>query len=135
MVANIECLLPFSKTLDPPLLSIEIEKTGTECKGLTCNLKQKFSVTSSAITEPITLQESKEILSWRKRSVMGIISRKKFAWFEGKGPKSRPFFIKQPNTINYNPIMICLLCFTLLKRSIEIIKKSKHHQLNTSRLH
>ena len=51
-----------------------------ECKYLTFNLKQKFSASSSAIAEPITLQELIEIFfGKKKKSAIGFISRKKFS--------------------------------------------------------
>ena len=44
-----------------------------ECKYLTFNLKQKFSASSSAIAEPITLQELIEIFFGKKKKNQPLV--------------------------------------------------------------
>ena len=63
-----------------------------ECKYLTFNLKQKFSASSSAIAEPITLQELIEIFFGKKKKISHwfYIEEKIFI---GQVPTSRPFLI------------------------------------------
>ena len=55
---------------------------------------------------------------------MGNIFRKDFAWLGGLGPKSRPYLIYHPNTINQNKIMMILRLFDLLKECAKKIKNS-----------
>ena len=59
--------------------------------------------------------------------------KKDFTLFGGLGPKSRPFLIFQPTTLNPNPTIMKFGFFTLLKVCTKIIKNSKHYLLKINR--
>ena len=63
--------------------------------------------------------------------VIGSIFREYLARFRGLSPKSRPFLIYQPITINQEPVMLRFWFLAILKMSTEIIKTK--HQLKITR--
>ena len=56
-----------------------------------------------------------------------------FGYRGGRGPKFRRFLICQLTAINKEPIITNLRFFSLLKKRVEMIKNSKHRQIQIKR--